>query len=118
MSAALDVRHAQGEVARMADELDSMLKRCRAIVRELRRTPEWKRANAAAQRADEAFERHGGLETVDGEALLVWTFVGDLICDVLGEHEFPQTIKHLRQASRHTAESTKAEAVKAAQKIA
>jgi hypothetical protein len=86
----------------MADELQSILGRCRAIVRGLRRTPEYKRAAAAAERDDEA--------GVDGEALLLWTFTEDLVCDVLGEHEFPQTIAFLRAASRHTAESVKAEA--------
>lgn len=113
MSAPLDVRHAQGEVARMAEELDSMLKRCRAIVRELKRTPEYRRADAAFERAGES-----GLAGIDGQDVLVWNLAGDLETDVLDELEFPAKIESLRGAAGYTAESAKAEAVKAAQKIA
>jgi hypothetical protein len=73
----------------------------------LKRTAEYKRADAAYERAGES-----GLAEVDGEGILVWSLAGDLETDVLGEREFPQTIKFLRAASRHTAASAKAEALK------
>jgi hypothetical protein len=97
----------------MAEQLAVIQRRCREMAKELERTPENRRALEALGRRQQA-----GLAELDGEALLVYELTSDLTFNVLGEFRLKEVITGLRRGARRTAASTKAEAVKIAQRMA